>query len=540
MCRISLGALALAGFAGAAGAQTSTPIDRERVDRAQPVAPAVAEEPAQAPAAAIRIATGEAADAAPIRSVRFEGSDVPAIVAGAARTFIGRPASRATLQGLADAMSRAYGRSPVALFTIAIPEQDLASGDILVMVAEGHVEAVVLTGEVEGRALELVTAYADRLTRERPTSRRVLERHLSLIRDIPGLTTRARLEMGDTPGGVRLILALDYRRPTLSFSFDNRTTRLVRDGQVQASARGYGLLREGDETQVNAAASVDFDDYVYLGASHSTPVGREGTRLAGSVGYLVTRPAATGRTGEAVSFGLVLTHPLIRAYRRNLSLSFSFDGLDSRNAAFGALIATERTRALRAAAGFSELAERRTLSGGVTLSQGLGLFGADVAEVIGDAAFFKINGRAALDQALGRRAVLRLRGAGQWTNDPLPAAERFGVGGAEYGRAFETAVLGADRGLAGLAELAWRPLRVPRLAGSELYGFADLAAVRLLERPGFAGQDFDLASAGGGVRFAWADRALLELEYARVVDRPFEAYAGDWRISVAWRLSLRP
>jgi hemolysin activation/secretion protein len=541
MSKYPFGLLAFVVLAGAAEAQTSTPIDRNRVDRTQPVAAADGEAP-ETPATAIRIEAGEEADeaAAPVRSIAFEGSDVPAIVAGAARGFIGRPASRANLRALADAMSRAYARSPVALFTIAIPEQDLSSGDIRVMVAEGHVETVVLIGEVEGRALELVTAYADRLTRERPTSRRVLERYLSLIRDIPGLTTQARLEMGDAPGGVRLILVLDYRRPTLSFSFDNRTTRLVRDGQVQGAARGYGLLREGDETQLNAAASVDFDDYVFIGASHSTPVGREGTRIAGNVGYLVTRPRGTDRTGEATSFGLVVTHPLIRAYRRNLSLSLSFDGLDGRDAAFGALIATERTRALRIAAGYSGLGDRRTLSGGMAVSRGLDLFGAAVADTIGAADFFKVNGRAALDQALGRRAALRLRAAGQWTNDPLPAIERLSIGGAEYGRAFETAVLGADRGLAALAELAWRPLHAGRLAASELYGFADAASVRLLERPGFAGGDFDLASAGGGVRFVWTDRAMLELEYARVVDRPFANYAGDWRVSVAWRISIRP
>lgn len=543
MTRHRFGALALAGLAGAAGAQTSTPIDRDRVDRAQPVAPALEEETGRTPAAAIRVEAGDAAEdaaAPPIRSIAFDGSDVPAIVARAARDFIGLPASRANLRALADAMSRAYARSPVALFTIAIPEQDLSTGDVRVMVAEGHVEAVLLTGEVEGRALELVTAYADRLTRERPASRRVLERYLSLIRDIPGLTTQARLEMGDTPGGVRLVLALDYRRPTLSFSFDNRTTRSVRDGQAQATARGYGLLREGDETQLNAAASVDFDDYRYLGLSHSTPIGRDGTRLSGSIGHLATRPAATGRTGEATSFGLVLTHPLIRAYRRNLSLSLSFDGLDSRDAAFGALIATERTRALRLAAGFSETGERRALGGGLTVSRGLDLFGADVAAATGDATFFKVNGRVSFDQALGRRGALRLRAAGQWADDPLPAIERFSVGGPDFGRAFETAVLGADRGLAGLAELAWRPLRSRRLAGSELYGFADLAAVRLLARPGLARQDFDLASVGAGMRFAWTDRAMLELEYAHVIDRPFAGYAGDWRVSVAWRISLRP
>lgn len=539
MIRYPLGGLLLAGLAGAAGAQTSTPIDRDRVDRAQPTAPSPTLDSPAAPAAAIQIDAGDE-NAPPIQGIAFEGTEVPGVVARAAQGFVGRPASRATLQELADAMSRAYGRSEVALFTIAIPEQDLSTGTIRVLVGEGHVEAVLLTGEVEGRPLRLVRSYADRLTRERPTSRRTLERYLSLIQDIPGLRVQSRLEMGEGPGGVRLILALDYRRPTLSASFDNRTSRLVRDGQSTATARGYGLLREGDESQLSAAASIDFNDYIYLGFSHATPIGVEGTRLSGSIGYLKTRPPGTGRTGEATSFGLVLTHPLIRGYRRNLALSLAFDGLDSEDAAFGSLIANERTRAVRAAAGYAQTGERRALSTGLTASRGIDVFGARVDAATGDATFFKLNGRATFDQAIGRRAALRLRGSGQWTRDPLPAIERFAVGGADFGRAFENAILNADRGLAGLAEFAFRPLRAGRFAGSELYGFADYAAVRLLPRPGFSGQDLDLASAGAGVRLAWTDRAMVELEYARTIDRPFAGYASDWRVSIGWRLSIRP
>lgn len=541
MIRYPLAALAAAGLSGTLAAQTSTPIDRDRVDRTQPVAPLPSPEAAQPPSAAVSVAAGEEDEnAAPIQGIVFEGTEVPAVVAAAAEPFIGQRATRANLQALADALSHAYGRSQVALFTIAIPDQDLSGGTVRVQVAEGHIETVMLTGEVEGRALRLVRAYADRLTRERPTSRRVLERYLSLIQDIPGLTVQSSLAMGEGAGGVRLVLALDYRRPTLSAGFDNRTTRLVRDGQFTATARGYGLLREGDETQLSAAASVNFRDQLYIGASHSTPLGVEGTRLAGNVGYLKTRPRGTGRTGEATSFGLTVTHPVIRGYRRNMAASLALDGLDSENAAFGSLIATERTRAVRAALGYAQTGEHRAFGGGVTVSQGLDLLGADVPAEIGEATFLKVNGRLTFDQAIGRRAALRLRASGQWTRDALPAIERFAVGGADFGRAFETGILSADRGIAGLAELAFRPLRAGRLAATELYGFADMAKVGLEPRPGFAAGNFDLASAGGGVRLAYTDRAMLELEYARTLDRPFPNYGSDWRVSVGWRVSIRP
>ena len=528
--------LVLAGPGSPALAQSGSPIDRERADRAPPLAPPPLRD---APAAATRVEAGDEA-AAPIATVSFAGTHVPLVVAEAVRPFVGRPATRATLQALVDAMSEAYGRSEVALFTIVVPAQDLSSGDVRILVAEGHLETVLLTGEVTGRRLDLVRAYADRLVRQRPTRRATLERYLSLIRDIPGLKVRTRLETGEGPGGVRMIVALDYSRPTVSLSFDNRTTRQVRDGQVQAIARGYGLLREGDMTELTAAASVNFRDLIYAGVTHSTPLGSEGTRLTLTGGLLETRPPASGITGEAQAFGVTLSHPLIRGYRRNLTLSLAWDGLNSDNAAFGSLIASERTRAVRAAAAYAQTGRRRAFSASVTASRGLDMLGARVPAAIGKAGFAKANGRAAFDQALGRRAVLRLRASGQWTRDRLPVAERFQVGGADYGRAFETGLISADRGYAASGELALRPLRAGRLAGSEVYGFADYAAVRLLPRPGAAGRNFDLASAGAGVRLAFTDKAMLELELARTLDRPYPGYASNWRVSLGWRISLRP
>ncbi len=522
-----------------AGAQSASPIDRDRVDRQQPLLPPPEAGVPAIPGAATSVEADDA-NAAPIQGIRFEGTQVPAIVAAAARDFIGSPATRANLQALVTAMSRAYARSEVALFTVVVPEQDLSTGTVRVLVGEGHVEAVLLTGEVEDRQLTLVRALADRLTRERPTRRATLERYISLIRDIPGLDVRPALQMGEGPGGVRLVLALDYRRPTLAFSFDNRTTRLIRDGVFQAVARGYSLVRDGDATEMTAAASVDLHDQLYFGMSHATPLGTDGARLAVNGGYLVTHAEGTGISGEARTLGLSVSHPLLRSYRHALSLSLGIDGIDSDNAALGSLIASEHSRALRAAATFSLAGGRRVLAASASASRGLAIFGAGVPAMVGDATFTKLTGRLSLDQPIGDHAALRLRAAGQWTGDPLPAVERFSVGGLDFGRAFETGLVNADRGYATLGELAWRPFGAGRFARSEIYGFGDWSELRLLPRGDLPGRDFDLASAGGGVRVAWTDRALIELEYARTVDRPYPGYPSDWRVSVGWRVSLRP
>lgn len=523
----------------AAAAQTSTPIDRNRLDRDQAItAPEEDARPGNPlPASASRI-DATAADT-PLRAIRFEGTQVPQVVATAAATFIGRPADRPTLQRLVDAMTAAYGRSSVALFTIVVPDQDLSTGDLRIAVAEGHVEAVILTGEVEGRPLALVKAYADRLTQEKPTSRQTLERYLSLIRDIPGLKIDASLQSGQGRGGVRLVIKLDYSRPTITFGFDNRTTTLVKDGQVQATARLYGGLREGDSTELALASALDLKDYRYIGLTHSTPIGTDGMRLSLSGGYLETRPEDSLIRGKAKTAGISVSWPVIRAYKRNLTLSAAIDGIDSDNAALGSLIASERTRAARIAAGYGQSTGRLSLSASASVSKGLDILGARVDAPFAETDFLKANLRIGADRAIGKRATIRLRASGQWSRDRLPAAERFSVGGPDFGRGFENALINADRGVAGLAELAWRPLPKGALAATEIYGFADMADVTILQRGLFPRTGFTLGSTGGGVRFVFRDKVRLDFEAARPFDDPYPGYDRRWRFSIGWKLSLR-
>ncbi len=65
--------------------------------------------------------------AQPISEIRFEGAEAPSAVAEAARAFIGRPATRETLTELAGALSKAYERTDIALFTVSVPDQTSAT-----------------------------------------------------------------------------------------------------------------------------------------------------------------------------------------------------------------------------------------------------------------------------------------------------------------------------------------------------------------------------------------------------------------------------
>ncbi len=231
--------------------------------------------------------------------------------------------------------------------------------------------------------------------------------------------------------------------------------------------------------------------------------------------------------------------PILRGYKRNLTATLGLDGIDSDAAAFGTIISSDRTRALRGAVGFSDVSAKAVVTAGLTVSRGLDIIGARGTAGFTDTVFTKINGRVTYDRQIGKTLFAHLRAAGQYSDDRLAGSERFAVGGADFGRAFDTAFISGDRGAAGSAELALRPKLPARLSGTEVYGFIDGATLTIVARGPYAAGDFDLASAGAGVRFAYTSRASLQLEAARAIDQPYAGYHAGWRVNIGWRLSLK-
>jgi len=519
------------------GSPTGLLIDQGRAQAADSVAPQAPATGPHDPDYATSIASG-VANTAPIRSVRFDNGEAPSSVAEAARPYLGQPASQATLQAIADALSKAYARSSVALYSVAIPAQSLSDGVLHVRFAEGYIEQIQIIGDVKGGAVALVKRYAQALSAERPLSRRSLERYLSLIRDIPGLTVEASLLRGQNAGAVRLVLKLKQKRHDFAVSFDNRSQEQLSSGEFQAVAKAFGTLRAGDETDVTLAAATDFRAFRYANIAHSTPIGGDGLRATLSVAHLETRARPSDIEGEANIVSLGLSEPLIRSYKRNLTLSASTDLVNSDNAVLGSLLARERTRAARAAAVFSDAGDRHLLSASLIASRGLDLLGADTRLTLADPRFTKVDATASLSRTLGKRFVARINASGQWTDDALPAVERFLVGGEPFGRAFPVATLAADRGVAGSVELAWRPAILKALSGSELYLFTDRADARYVARGPLPGASYQLASAGIGTRILFRDKDELDLEGARRIDRPYPGFPADWQFNVAWRASF--
>lgn len=478
----------------------------------------------------------QVASAGTVKGVVFDGVDPPAKVARAGQPFLGKPITLETIQGLARSLSDAYGESSIALFTVSVPAQNFGGGIVHVRIVEGYIERTLLAGDTDEESIALVKSYAAAMTGKRPLAKRTLQRYLSLIRDIPGLTADAQLVPGQGEGAVRLVLTLKQKDTDVALSYNNLTQRALADGQFQAAAKLYGGLRAGDITSLTLSSATDFKAFRYAGLSHATPLG-DGALLSAAYGRLSTRSRGLDLRGNADVASVGVSYPLIRGYERNVTLGATLDGVNSDNAVLGALVTRERTRAFRLTAALSEAKGKHAVSASLIGAQGLDILGADSALTANDLGFTKLGASISAAQGIGDDFAVRLDTAAQLSASPLPSVERFLIGGDHFGRAFPVATLAGDQGTAASLELAWQPLKSKAFGASELYVFGDRAAVKYHGRGPFAGQSFNLASAGAGIKLAFRNKGMVRAELARRVDQPFPS-DDKWQVNVAWRLSL--
>ncbi len=519
-------------LAAAAVAQlqpNNNPVANGRLDQATP-APLVV--PRERPKKAV-VTVGPGTT---ITAIRFVGSDAPAAVVAAATPFVGQQASQANLIELAGAISTAFEQTDIALYSIAIPDQDFHDGIVVVDLTDGWVDKVDVGG-IAGPN-RLVGNRARRLIGEKPLTRHRLERQMALIQAIPGLHADLSYDNPEGDDSVAIIGSGRQDRFQVAAGINNRGPHLLGSTILQAGVDAFSALVDGDQASASVYATPDFRHFRAFNLVYTTPIGIDGLALSASAGKIATRARDLDIKGKATFAGMSLSYAAIRSAHEAMDVSLGVDGVNSDNALFGNLFTTERTRAVRLAAAFAQSRGPTDLQLAASLSHGLGIFGARADATGGQTGFFKANASASLEHRFTPQFIGRLLAAAQITGNRLPGTELFSVGGPAIGRGFDTGIVSGDSGIGGLAELAFRPIEDGNFAKSEVYGFTDNARVRTHARLGAPGQSFSLASAGAGVRVNFKDKMQFGLEAAAILERPTPAVRKDYRLTFAYSIKF--
>lgn len=528
----------------AAQAQIAAPspqapiIDRDRVDRQDPDVPRVPA-PAQVPQAQTPVVATPAAPSGgagvALTGLRYEGSTLPKpLLDKAVAAFIGAPLNRDNLQKIANAISTTYGQSDIAFFAVSIPQQVPTGGVLTVRVLEGRITRYTLDGKTRSTPTRLIDAQVKRLLRETPTHKSTIERTISLLRDIPGQTVQASLKQTPTPGELALDLKVDRKQVDVTLNVNNNGIVNVTTGvQTQLSVAVNGVLREGDTTRFSGNLPFNPDRYQFYSLSHATPIGSNGTTLGVSGAYVRTKTRDLNIIGEAKQGGIAISHPLIRSYRRNLSLSLSLDGTNSTNYFLDTAFGGFKTRALRLGTVWSSIDKTGGYAISTSLSQGLDTLGARPIEGYSDASFRKANVQLTAIKELTKAVSVKATLRGQYSGDRLPTTERFPLGGEGAGMAYRIGIITSDKAAAGSLELSWRVAGKPAGAtrGLTVFAYTDGALAHSYERPAYrlAAQDFSLATAGAGVRVTPVKGWTATAQIAVPVKSPSEFYSKKAR-----------
>jgi hemolysin activation/secretion protein len=353
-----------------------------------------------------------------------------------------------------------------------------AAGQLRLEITEGHIASVKLDGDI-GPAGVQVLRFLNRLTEQQPINAATLERYLLLAQDVPGVTLHAVLQPStDEPGALTLVAVVSRKAFSGLATVDNRAYRLTGPIEGLTVLDANSFTQFGEENEVSLYHTFPNSE-TFGQASTEMFLGSSGLRLKIYGGSGRTNPTgslgAVGFQGITTVFGAMASYPVIRSRQQTLNVHVSFDGLDS-TINTGATTNTVRQsydslRVLRASADYA-LADLwlggdrpATDAASVRLSQGLDILGATAG---GDSVeaprqgertdFTKVDFNLSRTQTLFRpwtNASVALMGllTGQWSNDILPPAEQFYLGGSSFTRGYYSGQISGDKALAATVEL---------------------------------------------------------------------------------------
>jgi len=470
--------------------------------------------------------------------------------------FLGRDISLGDLYQIAARITQLYRQDGYVLSQAVVPEQTIRNGIARLQVIEGFIERVDFTGAPQPQ-LKRLKKFGDKIVNLHPLSMRSLERYLLLTNELAGIKTRGVLSPGSNVGASILTVNVKYN-PSKNWEENSLGSSSVGPLQTQKLQILNSLAGAGEQITVSEATNpIDSSQLAYTGLSVSVPIGYEGLRVAFNSSYTNVRPGKDlsqfDINGDTYWASLGVAYPLIRSRTSNLSLNGTFDSsnrsVTTKFTGTEETLSEDRLRVLRLGLNFDRTDALGTWAGNVQVSQGIGGLGATtqgtaerpLSRTEGSAAFTKLNLNLTRMQSLPARLTLQLAGTAQLTGNSLLASEQFGLGGDEFGRAFEPSQVVGDSGYALRAELGRSfAYKVGRkgLAVTLPYIFYDYGQV-FRKNPTAAehGQD-TLSSAGLGVRQSLNDSFSLQAELDFPLTRTDSSASRDPRFFVSLKGSF--
>lgn len=472
-----------------------------------------------------------------LASVSFRGATAltPEDFGPAYREFIGKPQKVGVICEIRDRAARAlFDRGVLA--RVEIPPQRITGGALILDVIEAHVVNVRVRGDI-GPAQAAVERYVEKLRGMKPFDMRKAQRYLLLASDIPGVRVRAAVK--PSVNGERGAVDIDVSVTRTAFSAvgnaQNFGSKAVGrwGGLIRGDARS--LTGFGEDTTLVAFHTLDSNEQWVVQMLEAARIGGDGLILRGSAVYGESRPGDVLKPLDLKSTSVIgeveLAYPLIRRRRTNLNVAGGIDLVNQKTdlGNNGGALTDDKVRVLygRLDGDLRVYAFDRpvAMNGALTLRKGLSGLGASEAGApllahgfaVPDA--WLVRGSGAMGAPLFGPISGEVRVQAQYAEQPLMPYEQISLGDLSVGRGYDPAVVLGDSGAGASFDLRYAPIQLnPKIIAAP-YVFFDMGAVHNNDafRSGLAASR-TLRSFGAGVTLRLANRANLDLTYARPVD----------------------
>ncbi len=469
-----------------------------------------------------------------VKEFRFQGATLvtPEELKRALQPFTGKSLNFEGLRQAADAVANVY-RARGFLARTYFPEQDLSVGVVTIAVVEGRLGGVRVDRVDAGKNISDQRAASYMLARQKvgePVRPEDLQRAISLLNDLPGVSASSLLEPGQKAGESQVLVALsDTPFVSGSAQLDNTGNKATGEIRLTAGLNLNSPLGIGDQIQISASHS---EGSLFGRLAYSLPVGTDGLRLTAALtklnyDYLVnSNPFA----GEAATTGLRASYPLIRSSQANLNLSLAYDrkafdnqigGIEVNNKKINVgSLTVQGDRVDGFAGGGITQASVSYATGKLDLSRSATDLNADQTSGANrQGGFRKINMAISRLQRITNVDTLLLSANWQTASRNLDSAEKLVVSGPYAVRSFSASEASADKGL--VASVEWQR---QFSQGLQVIAFVDQANFRRDYKPFSASpapNSYELTDAGLGLN--WTPAATWSL-----------------RSTVAWRLGGNP
>lgn len=496
-----------------------------------------------------------------LQGVQIEGGTVYEFdeIAQLFASLINSTVTLKDILSITEQITKRYQADGYALSYAYLPQQDLSTGELTVVLVEGYISQHEMLGEV-GPVKQRILAMAQPLLQERPLKRESFERYTSLMSQVPGIRLVANVAPPETTDGAVTLITEAQRQ-----AFD-ATANLVKDkgDDLQLIATGISNSQTslGEQVSLTTLLPPGKDRERYFRVDYSQYVSNEGTRLQAYASGYRSDPDQLYRFGVAETelsrkndrASIGLTHPFkisnkeiingsarlyavddTREYTRLTPLPITKKAIEQKSKV--------RVLALEGDWRQAENQQMRLLSAG--LYQGLNALGAkSELRVLGDELK---NARADVDFTRLRVSGMQSNrfaenwqgvasGAVYWSEDRLPESEQAIFGDRNFGRGYPDDQAYGDKGWGVGYELNysykidgdWLRLAQP---------YAAMDAARSWYNIG--GATSRLSSVAMGVRLADQRYYNLGLELSRPLgDKAFDSNNRNMRYGVTLSYKL--